>query len=74
MPIISSIYICDDLYSPADQGCRRATEYLGRQSTCKLCPFVDCIETDRGHSRFNGMTTERWRKRLEKKGLVVGAR
>ena len=27
-----------------DKGCKMATEYLGRQSSCFQCPFADCIK------------------------------
>lgn len=30
-------------YNKADSGCQQATNYLGYQSSCLLCPFPKCI-------------------------------
>ena len=37
-------------YSGADAGCKTATEYLGRPSSCLKCPFRKCTYDEPGSS------------------------
>jgi hypothetical protein len=73
MPIVTAIHITEDIYSPIDEGCSRATAYLGYQTQCKQCPFTQCAHDKRYSGRFYQrwtMSLEDWKIQLRKRGLV----
>lgn len=65
-------------YSGADSGCKVATEYLGRQSSCLDCPLRKCVYDERGigvqrlkKRRRNEEIIRRWKQGERIKDLAV---
>jgi len=66
-------------YSGADSGCKVATEYLGRQSSCLDCPFKRKCVYDTGRigianirkRRRDGEIIRRWKQGERIKDLAV---
>ena len=48
-----------ETYSYSDSGCRKATEYMGRQSMCLECTFGECKEKIRDDRKLDLTTVSK---------------
>ena len=71
----NGVYIGEKLWASPDEGCDKATEYLGSQSTCLDCPFIDCRDSGHGikHklSKNGTHSLAHWRSKLREKGYAT---